>query len=343
MTHDRKTMKAAVIGAGSWGAALAILLHQNGLRVRAWEYDEALVERFQEGHREVAFLPGISFPEGLEISHDPSFVLEEAELVVLAVPSQALRSVLKQMGDLIPKSALLVDVAKGIEKGTLCTMSQLVHDCLPEHPRSHLVCLSGPSHAEEVSRSVPTVVVAAGSDESVLHEVQGIFSNDTFRVYTNLDLMGVEMGGALKNVIALAAGMCDGLGFGDNSKGALMTRGMVEIARLGVALGGEHATFWGLSGMGDLITTCSSRHSRNRFVGERLGKGESLEAILADMTMVAEGVRTTEAAHFLAEREGIDMPITTAVYRALFEGADPRKEVLSLMTRRLKREHPEAP
>jgi glycerol-3-phosphate dehydrogenase (NAD(P)+) len=340
---DRNELKVAVIGAGSWGAALAILLHQNGLRVRAWEYDPKLVRRFEEGERGVAFLPGIDFPSGLELSHDPQFVLEEADLVVLAVPSHALRTVLKEMKEWIPTQAILVDVAKGIEQHSLKTMSQLLLDCLPDHPEYLSVCLSGPSHAEEVSRRVPTAVVAAGTNEQVLKRVQSIFSNQTFRVYTNLDLMGVEMGGALKNVIALAAGMCDGLAFGDNTKGALMTRGMVEIARLGVALGGQHATFWGLSGMGDLITTCSSKHSRNRFVGEKLGKGQSLQSILDEMQMVAEGVRTTEAAFELAQREGISMPITEAVFRTLFQGTDPRKEVVALMTRSLKHEHPEAP
>lgn len=330
--------RAAVIGLGSWGSALAILLERNGCAVRAWEYDGTLVAAYAAGRRDPAFLPGLVFPESLEIRGELAPVVRDADVVVLAVPSHALRGLLPKLGPHLPAGAILVDVAKGIEQLSLRTPSGVVEELLPGRDPELYVCLSGPSHAEEVSRGVPTAVVAAGRGEEACRFVQETFSDETFRVYTNDDLVGVELGGALKNVVALAAGMCDGLGYGDNTKGALMTRGMVEIARLGTALGGRPETFWGLAGMGDLITTCSSRHSRNRYVGEQIGLGRSLEQVLAGMEMVAEGVRTTESAWRLARRENVPMPIVGAVHRILFEDGDPRAEVTRLMTRSLKAE-----
>lgn len=331
-------MKVAVIGGGSWGGALAVLLNDNGCRVAVWEFDARLVERYKRGERENPLLPGSRFPLEVRVENDLEPVLEGAGMVLLAVPSHVLREVLGGLRPLLPRDTILVDVAKGIEQKTLLRMSELAAECLPGHDPACYVCLSGPSHAEEVSRRLPTTIVAAAREIEQARRVQSVFANEVFRVYTNDDLVGVELGGALKNVVALASGMCDGLGFGDNTKGALLTRGMVEIARLGQALGGRPETFWGLSGMGDLITTCMSRHSRNRHVGEELGRGRPLKEILAGMSMVAEGVRTTDSAWELAGKHGVQMPITQAVHRILFESARPREEVYRLMTRTLKEE-----
>lgn len=330
--------KVAMAGMGSWGTALALLLHQQGCRVRAWEYDPGIVERYARGERESPFLPGIHLPAEIEVRHDLDWLLEGADLLVLAAPSHTQRTLLTRLKDLLPSRLPLVNVAKGIEQRSLLRLSQLAGEVLPDHDPHAYVCLSGPSHAEEVCRGIPTAVVAAGLSPSAVEDVQRLFSCPAFRVYRNPDLTGVELGGALKNIIALAAGMCDGLGFGDNTKAALMTRGMVEMARLGTALGGRPETFSGLAGIGDLIVTCASRHSRNRAVGEQIGRGRSLEQVLAGMSMVAEGVRTTEGARELAEKLEVAMPITAAVQAILFEGRDPREEVVRLMTRDLKAE-----
>jgi glycerol-3-phosphate dehydrogenase (NAD(P)+) len=334
----KSSSAVAVIGLGSWGSALAILLSGGGARVRAWEYDPVLAAAYAAGRREPALLPGVRFPAQLQIGGSLDATLEGADFVVLAVPSHALRELLPRLAPGLAPDAVLVDVAKGIEQLSLRTPSGICAELLPHRDPRLFTCLSGPSLAGEVARGVPTAVVAAGTDEAVVTRVQQLFSGESFRVYRNEDLTGVELGGALKNVIALAAGMVDGLGFGDNTKGALLTRGMVELSRLGTALGGRPETFWGLSGMGDLITTCSSPRSRNRFVGEELGRGRRLEEILAGMEMVAEGVRTADSAWRLARRESVPMPITAAVRRILFEQADPRTEVVALMTRRLKAE-----
>lgn len=330
--------RVAVAGMGSWGTALALLLHQRGCRVRAWEYDRGVVERYAKGEREAVFLPGIFLPPAIQVRQELDWLLEDADWLVLAVPSHTQRALLGKLAPLLPPGLPLVNVAKGIEQRSLLRLSQVAAEVLPAHDPAAYVCLSGPSHAEEVSRDIPTAVVAAGGSAGLLEEVQRLFSSSTFRVYRNGDLTGVELGGALKNVIALAAGMSDGLGFGDNTKAALMTRGMVEMARLGTALGGRPETFSGLAGIGDLIVTCASRHSRNRAVGEQIGRGRSLEQVLAGMEMVAEGVRTTEGAHELASRLKVAMPITAAVHAILFEGRDPREEVGRLMTRDLKAE-----
>jgi glycerol-3-phosphate dehydrogenase (NAD(P)+) len=331
-------MKISVIGAGTWGSALALLLAGKGYRISMWDYDPRVVRGLNNPAREIPNLPGCRLPADIHVFEDPLHALEGAELVLLAVPSHGLKPFLLKHGAAIARDTLLVDVAKGIDQDELKTMSEVCADSLPHHNPARYVCLSGPSHAEEVCRGIPTAVVAASSDVESARETQEVFSTERFRVYANDDLMGVELGGSLKNVIALAAGMCDGLGFGDNTKGALMTRGMVEMARLGTALGGRYETFWGLSGMGDLITTCSSRHSRNRHVGEEIGKGRSLEQVLAGMNMVAEGVRTTESAWRLAKREKVEMPITESVYRVLFGGRSAASEVERLMTRELKDE-----
>lgn len=331
-------MNIAVIGAGSWGTALALLLYHQQHRVRVWEFDAGLARRYREGLRENPVLPGVALPAGLEIRNELEWVLEGAELAVLAVPSHAVRATVTRLAGIAPADLLLVDVAKGVEEGSLKRMSEVVAEAWPAHDERCSLCLSGPSHAEEVSRQLPTSVTIAGTDLGQARRAQRVFSGESFRVYVNDDLCGVELGGALKNVIAIASGMCDGLGFGDNTKGALLTRGLVEISRLGTIMGGRPETFAGLSGMGDLFTTCMSRHSRNRHVGEQVGRGRPLAEVLGEMTMVAEGVRTTHAARELGRRHGVPMPITEAVHRALFEGADVRTEVTALMTRELREE-----
>ncbi len=330
--------KIAVIGGGSFGATLAILLHDNGHRVRLWEYLEDEVAKYDSGNREIAVLPGIFLPAEMFVSNDLKAVVDEAEIILMAVPSHAVRTMAGRLNEFVDWQPLLVDVAKGIEEGSLLRMSELVLEVFPELPESNYVCLSGPSHAEEVSRHIPTTVVAAATDMEAARIVQEVFSSEYFRVYTNDDLCGVEVGGSVKNVIALAAGICDGLGFGDNTKGALLNRGLVEISRLGVEMGAQSSTFFGLSGMGDLITTCMSRHSRNRFVGEEIGKGLRLPEILDKMQMVAEGVKTTRSVNDLRQRFDIDMPISQSVYKILFEELDPLQEVTDLMTRKLKQE-----
>jgi len=331
-------MNIAVIGAGSWGTALALLLDAQGHRVRVWEFDAELARRYRQGLRENPVLPGVTLPPGLEIRNELPWVVEEAELVVLAVPSHAVRATVGRLADTASPDVLLVDVAKAVEEGSLKRMSEVVAEAWPALPAQRSLCLSGPSHAEEVARHVPTSVTIAGIDLEQARRAQHVFSGESFRVYVNDDLCGVELGGALKNVIAIASGMCDGLGFGDNTKGALLTRGLVEISRLGTIMGGRPETFAGLSGMGDLFTTCMSRHSRNRHVGEQVGRGRSLKDVLAEMTMVAEGVRTTHAARELGRRHEVPMPITEAVHRVLFDGADVRYEVTALMTRELRGE-----
>lgn len=323
-------MRIQVVGAGGWGLALARLLALNGHDVRLWCREEDNPAVLRETRQNAALLPGVSLPESVEVCRvvDP-----EVEVVVLAVPSHAMRAV----AGAYPFSAgtIRVSVAKGIENGTLLRMSQVLEET---GGGGAVVALSGPSHAEEVGRDLPASVVAAGRDEAACETVQRAFMSPVFRVYTSPDVVGVELGGALKNVIAIAAGACDGLGLGDNAKAALITRGLAEIARLGVAMGADPLTFSGLSGMGDLIVTCASRHSRNRAVGEKIALGWDLDRIVSSSPMVAEGVRTTRSARDLSERYGVEMPITRAVYSVLFEGADVREVVTSLMTREAKPE-----
>ncbi|RJP76142.1 MAG: NAD(P)-dependent glycerol-3-phosphate dehydrogenase [Candidatus Zixiibacteriota bacterium] len=326
----------AILGAGGWGTALAVLLAGKGLPVRLWEYRPEAAERLSRERENRDFLPGVPLPEALAVDHDAARCLDGAGLVLLAIPSQYARGALENIVAHIPPEALIVNAAKGVEEGTLKRMSEVAADLVPGVLESRYAALSGPSHAEEVARGIPTTVVAASHSLDTARRVQEIFFTPTFRVYASQDVVGVELGGALKNVIAVAAGMCDGLGFGDNTKGALLTRGLAEMARLGVQLGGQPHTFAGLSGMGDLITTCMSRHSRNRYVGEQVGKGKPLDEVLASMSMVAEGVRTSRSARHLARREGVPMPITEAVHAILFEAKDPKRAVTELMTRDLK-------
>jgi glycerol-3-phosphate dehydrogenase (NAD(P)+) len=326
-------MRIAVLGAGSWGTTLSILLLQNSHNVILWSFSPRDTEVMLTTRENPGFLPGITIPDGLAITSDLAEAVRGANMIVTAVPSQHLRSVVLNLNPDSAPGAIVVNVAKGIENGTLMTMSQMLHDALPEWPANRIVTLSGPSHAEEVCRQIPTTVVAASVDSSSARVVQGTFMLPYFRVYVSSDVRGVELGGSLKNVIAIAAGIIDGAQLGDNTKAAVMTRGIAEIARLGVALGAHVRTFSGLSGIGDLMVTCMSRHSRNRFVGVEIGKGRKLRDILGEMVMIAEGVATTQSAYELARRTGVEVPIITEVHKILFEEKDPLAACHDLMTR----------
>lgn len=327
--------KMCVIGAGSWGSALALSLHKNGHKVYMWTRDVKQVEEINNTRENSNFLPGVIFPDDLIVSNNLEEVLKDSKIIVLGVPSQAIRSVCKQIKPYINDNQILVDVAKGLEKGTGLRLSQVAKE---ELPNNSYVTLSGPSHAEEVSRFLPTTLVAACEDIKYAEEVQDAFMSPTLRVYTNPDKIGVELGGALKNIIAFGAGMCDGLGYGDNTKAALMTRGITEIGRLGVAMGADINTFTGLSGIGDLIVTCTSMHSRNRRAGILMGQGKSLQETLDEVKMVVEGITATEVAYKVSRELNIDMPITEAIYSVLYENANPKEAVLELMTRSKKHE-----
>jgi len=325
-------MKVSVLSDGGWGTALALVLVSNGHDVTLWGPFEDYINEMRQTRKNTRFLSGVELPDALRLTASMSEAVDGVGLLVLASPSQYMRGMLDKLAATNPPDdVIVVDVAKGIEEGTCLRMSELVREVLGD--RRYAV-LSGPSHAEEVSRGVPTAVVVASHDVAVRKAVQRAFMNERFRVYTHDDVVGVELGGALKNILALAAGVCDGMGFGDNTKAALMTRGIVEMARLGSALGGQVETFSGLSGIGDLIVTCTSRHSRNRHVGEELGRGLTLAEIQEAMGMqVAEGVRTAKGAHRLATDLGVEAPIIREVYASLYEGKDPRQAVRDLMTR----------
>ncbi|NLN85581.1 MAG: NAD(P)-dependent glycerol-3-phosphate dehydrogenase [Candidatus Cloacimonetes bacterium] len=335
-------MRAAVIGGGSWGLALADLLASNGLQVLIWEHDPSFLASLQKSNSNPLLLPDIVLPASVSFTGDFDEVADfQAPIFVLATPTQFIRSTLKTAPARTWNPDTLkaiVNVAKGIEQNSLLTPSGILKDILPGAIHDRVCTLSGPSHAEEVARKVPTAVVLAGEDENRRRELQQIFSNSYFRVYSSSDLIGVEIGGAVKNVISIAAGIVAGLGFGDNTMGALLTRGQVEIQRLGLALGAQAETFLGLSGIGDLITTAISPHSRNRHVGFEIGKGRKLAEIQAEMNMVAEGVVTTKSVYGLANSLQVEMPITAQVYAALYEDKDPRQAILELMTRDLKAE-----
>ncbi|PKL84182.1 MAG: NAD(P)H-dependent glycerol-3-phosphate dehydrogenase [Ignavibacteriae bacterium HGW-Ignavibacteriae-3] len=331
-------MKISVLGAGGWGTTLAILLHFNGHEVTLWEYKRAYAKTLGRSRENKDYLPGIKIPKEIYITHSLSESCENKHMIVLAVPSQFIRGVLKEMKRYDFHDTIFVSVAKGIEKGTLLTVSQLIKDELKNLRLENIGVLSGPSHAEEVAKKIPTAVVAASDDPFTARQIQSAFITSYFRVYSTTDTLGVEYGGALKNVIAIGAGIIDGAKFGDNTKAAIMTRGIAEISRLGIALGARPETFSGLSGMGDLIVTCMSKHSRNRFVGEQLGRGYKLKDILKKMQMVAEGVETCRSVHQLSEKHKIETPIAKAVYKILFEEKDPTKATYELMTRDMKAE-----
>ncbi len=331
-------MNIGVLGAGSWGTTLATLLHYNHHQVCLWSYRREDAECILKTRYNASYLPELFIPPEIGVYHETEPVAIGKDILVLATPAQYVRSVLSQISANTIGSPIIVNVAKGIERGTLQRMSEVVHETLQAIPQEHYACLSGPSHAEEVSIQIPTSVVVASSSNRTVQVVQSVFMTKYFRVYGSADVLGVELGGSLKNVIAIGAGIIDGVGFGDNTKSALITRGIAEMRRLGVALGADPHTFAGLSGLGDLIVTCMSKHSRNRFVGQEIGKGKKLSEIVNSMNMVAEGIETTRSAYDLSMKYKIEMPIVHQVYRILFEDKDPRQATTDLMTREAKDE-----
>ena len=332
--------KIGVVGAGSWGTALALVLEKNGHQVTLWSSRETKAEELNRLRENIDKLPGVKLPEGIEITADIETAVKEKELVVLGVPSLYIRSTAAKMAPYMEEGQIIVNVSKGIEDGSLYTMTEVILD---EIPNADVAVLSGPSHAEEVSRHIPTTVVAGAKTRKTAEKIQNIFMNETFRVYTSPDMQGIEVGGALKNVIALAAGVCDGLGFGDNTKAALITRGIVEMSRLGIAMGGYQETFSGLAGMGDLIVTCASKHSRNRKAGFLIGQGYSMQEAMDEVKMVVEGVHSAKAALKLADKYYVRMPIIEQVNAVLFDGKAATEAVRDLMIRDGKTESPLLP
>jgi len=323
----------AVLGAGSWGIAISTLLNYNGHKVTLWEFDHQEMKKLCTKREHKQKLPGVIIPSPVEITNQFESAVSKADILTLALPSHTVREVAKKIRSTELKDPIVVNLAKGIENSTLLRMSEVLEQELPSGLHKRITTLSGPSHAEEVARKIPTTVVVAGFKEDIARKVQQVFMTPYFRVYTNSDIIGVELGGSLKNVIAIAVGICDGMGLGDNSKGALISRGLAEIIRLGEKFGAKRETFAGLSGLGDLVTTCTSRFSRNRFVGEQIGKGKSLKEIEAEMTMVAEGIKTTRSAYQLSLKHQVEMPITQQVYQVLFENKKPYEAMTELMSR----------
>lgn len=328
-------MKVSVIGSGSWGTSIAVLLAKKGYDVWLWSWIEEETQRLKRDRENKEFLPGIKFPDNITCSHDAKLCVEGAELVVTAAPSPATRTTAKTLAPYIKDGQKMINISKGLEEGSLKTLSQVYKE---EIPQADISVMSGPSHAEEVSRSLPTTNVVASENDETAAFIQDIFMNDYFRVYTSKDTLGVELGGALKNVIALCAGISDGLGYGDNTKAALMTRGMAEIVRLGTQMGAKAETFYGLSGIGDLIVTCTSMHSRNRRAGIMLGEGKNLKETLEAVHMVVEGVNTAKAAYALAKKYNVSMPIVEEANAILFNDKNAKEAVISLMNRDRKAE-----
>lgn len=325
--------RCTVIGAGSWGTALAIVLADNGHEVRLWGHREDQIDEINSRHSNEKYLPDVELPNAIVGYVDLEATIKDMDTVILAVPTKAIREVLQSLVSFLTDPVLICHVSKGIEPDTLKRISEMIDEEVPGHLLKDVVVLSGPSHAEEVSRRQPTTVTASSTNIEAAEKIQDLFINQHFRVYTNPDIIGVEIGGALKNIIALGAGISDGLGFGDNAKAALITRGLAEISRLGMKMGANPLTFAGLAGIGDLIVTCTSVHSRNWRAGNLLGKGHNLDEVLKNMGMVVEGVRTTKAAYQLAMKENIEMPITNAIYNILFNNCPPKDAVEGLMGR----------
>ncbi|OHD17822.1 MAG: glycerol-3-phosphate dehydrogenase [Spirochaetes bacterium GWD1_27_9] len=328
--------KIAVLGAGSWGNTLAVMLCAK-FDVAMWEFDKPVAEKLREEKENKKFLAGVKFPENLTVTNDLSSAVKDALLVVFAVPSFALRSLCENVKNFITKDQILVTVIKGLEDNTFLRMSQIIDSVIPV--KKGVVALSGPTHAEEVSKGIPTTIVAACTDINLAEEVQKAFMTDFFRVYTNDDIVGVEIAAASKNVIAIIAGISDGIGFGDNTKAAIMTRGLAEIIRLGKKAGAQEKTFSGLAGIGDLIVTCGSKHSRNRFVGEQLGKGREIDEIINSMSMVAEGVKNCKSILHYAQHLEVEMPLTEELYRIIYEKANFKDSLKRLLGRKEKYEH----
>jgi glycerol-3-phosphate dehydrogenase (NAD(P)+) len=326
----------AILGAGAWGTALSLVLARDAdHRVTLWSARPEHAHLLHTRRENVRLLPGVPIPPSIRLTTEVSEAAAGADLLIAAVPTVYLRETFARIAPRLPRDRPVLSLAKGLENNTFLRPTEILRQVLGVE---QVAVLSGPSHAEEVARALPTSVVVASTDLDLARWIQQALSTERFRAYTNLDVIGVELAGALKNIIGIAAGISDGLGFGDNAKAALLTRGLVEMARFGVAQGAELQTFWGLAGMGDLITTCISRHGRNRHVGQRLAQGQKLPAILADMTMVAEGIYTARSVHEKAARMGLSMPITDQVYRVLYEGKDPRAAVDDLMLREPTRE-----
>lgn len=323
------------LGGGSFGTSLAILLADNKNKVNIYDRDNDVVKDINENRKNDKYIKNLIIPQNVTAYNDLNLAIKDAEFIVLAVPSHVIRTISKELKGKINKEVTIISIAKGIEEGTNLRLSQVIKEELPEND---VVILSGPSHAEEVSLNIPTTVVVSSENMDKAKVVQDLFINPTFRVYTNDDLVGVEIGGAVKNIIALAAGVCDGLGYGDNAKAALMTRGMAEIVRIGVKLGGKSETFLGLTGMGDLIVTCTSIHSRNRRAGYLIGSGKTTEEAIKEVGMVVEGIKACKAFYKLKEQLNIEMPITDILYKIVFEQIDVKEAVTYLMEREKKSE-----
>jgi glycerol-3-phosphate dehydrogenase (NAD(P)+) len=332
------TEKIGVIGAGAWGTALAMLLADKGHDVTLWMYEKDLAEETTRTRENRVYLPGFTLPGSITVTSSLEAAAKDKPILLSVVPSHTVRAVAKQFAPFLSKDAIIISASKGIEIDTLMPLSEVFKDILPKEFHDQLCFLSGPSFAKEVARKMPTAVALASYDPVVGKRAQEVFSNAYFRVYTNPDVIGVELAGSLKNVVAIAAGVLEGMGFGYNTMAALLTRGLAEMARLGVAMGGDLQTFSGLAGMGDLVLTCTGGLSRNRALGARLGAGEKLDDILKGTKTVAEGVRTAKAARDLAQKFDIAMPIVEEVYQLLYEGKDPKLAVKDLMSRGLKGE-----
>jgi glycerol-3-phosphate dehydrogenase (NAD(P)+) len=332
------TETIGVIGAGAWGTALAMLLADSGHAVTLWMYEKDLAAETERTRENRVYLPGFSLPASVQVTPSLEAAVRDKPIVLSVVPSHTVRIVAKQFAPLLSRDAIIVSASKGIELDTLMPLSEVFKDVLPAEFHRRLCFLSGPSFAKEVAKKMPTAVALASYDPVAARKAQEVMSSAYFRVYTNTDVIGVELAGALKNVVAIAAGVLEGMGFGYNTTAALLTRGLAEMSRLGVAMGGKPATFSGLAGMGDLVLTCTGGLSRNRTLGTRLGTGEKLEMIMQGTKTVAEGVKTAKAARDLARKYAIEMPIVDEVYQLLYEGKDPKQAVKDLMNRELKGE-----
>jgi len=341
-SNDIFNMRIGVVGAGSWGTALADLLASKGYKIDLWVFETEVKDHILEFGENNVFLPGFSLSPNITPTNDISKVVSDKDLLLLVVPSHVMRETTRKFSGYVSPDTIIVSAAKGIENKTHLTMTGVLKETLPEIPESRFAVLSGPSFAKEVAKKMPTVVTAASSDGDVAERVQHIFATPVFRVYTNDDVIGVELGGAVKNVIAISAGIIDGLGFGLNTRAALITRGQTEIRRLGLKLGAKPRTFTGLSGIGDLILTCTGDLSRNYTVGKKIGKGMKLSEILSEMRMVAEGVKTAKSVYNLSRKVGVEMPICHEIYHILYDDISPKEATYRLMTRDLKQELDEA-
>ena len=335
---DVNSIKIGVVGAGSWGTTLANLLGEKGFKVDHWVFEEEVRKQIQEHRENKVFLPGFTLSPNIFPTNDLAHVVSGKDIVLIVVPSHLMREVTKKAAGNISKNTIIVSASKGIENKTHLTMSGVLKETLPEIPKDNFAVLSGPSFAREVAAKVPTLIAVASSNKKTAGFVQHVFATPNFRVYTSSDMIGVELGGSVKNVIAIAAGIADGLGLGLNTRAALITRGLTEMRRLGLKLGANPRTFTGLAGIGDLILTCTGDLSRNHTVGKQIGKGKKLKAILSEMRMVAEGVKTAKSVYNLSKKLGVEMPISNEIYHILYDDISPKEALYRLMTRDLKQE-----